>query len=137
MERAARATAGGALAIVISSRRRSSRTCRKVGRGVAAAEVKAEGAEAFVQASDDVQDQHRLGDRLAKVLEIFGYALEAPTVVDDGQVALGEGAELLVGVEGARDAIPKELGVDGEPDGASTSPALTDDVGEVVGDCAE
>jgi len=107
------------------------------GKGVAAAEVKAEGAEAFVQASDDVQDQCRLGDRLAKVLEIFGYALEAPTVVDDGQVALGEGAELLVGIEGARGAVPKELGLDGEPDGASRGTTLGDDVGEVVGDGAE
>ena len=74
---------------------------------------------------------------MVEVPEVFGHTLEAAAIFDDGQIALGEGAELLVGVEGARDAIPKELGVDGEPDGASTSPALTDDVGEVVGDGAD
>ena len=110
---------------------------QKSGQRVAAAEMEAEGAEALVQPTDDVEDERRLGDRLAEVPKVFSHTFEAATIFDDRQIALGEGAELLVGVEGACDSIPKELGVDGEPDGASRSPALTDDVGEVVGDGAD
>jgi len=75
--------------------------------------MKAESAEALVQPTDDVEDERRLGDRVAEVPEVFGHTLEAAAIFDDGQIALGEGAELLVGIEGARDAIPKELGVNG------------------------
>jgi len=50
---------------------------------------------------------------------------------------LGEGTEILVGVEGARGAVPKKLGLDGEPDGASRGATLRVDVGEVVGDDTE
>ena len=93
--------------------------------------------EAFVQPANDVEDERLVGDRRAEIAKILGHALEAAAVVDDRQIALSEGAELLVGVEGARGAVPKELGLDGEPDGASRGTTLGNNVGEVVGDGAE
>ena len=93
--------------------------------------------EAFVQPANDVEDERLVGDRLAEIAKILGHALEAAAVVDDGQIALSEGAELLVGVEGTGGAVPQELGLDGEPDHSSGGVALGDGVGEVVGDGAE
>lgn len=63
--------------------------------------------------------------------------LEAVAVVDHRQVTMREGAELLVGVEGACGPVPKELALDGQPDGAGGGPALRDGVGEIVEDGAE
>jgi len=99
--------------------------------------VKADGAETLVQPANDVEDECVLRDRLAKVPEVLSHALEAAAVVDDGQVALGEGAELLISVEGTRGAVAKELGLNCKPDRTSRGATLGDGVGEVVGDGAE
>jgi len=72
--------------------------------------METESPEVFVQPADDVEDECLVGDRLAEVMEILRHALEAAAVIDDWQVALGEGAELLVGVESKGGAVPKELG---------------------------
>ena len=93
--------------------------------------------EAFVQPANDVEDERLVGDRLAEIAKILCHALEAAAVVDDGQIALSEDAELLVGVEGTGDAVPQELGLDCEPDHSSGGVTLGDGVGEVVGDGAE
>ena len=93
--------------------------------------------EAFVQPVNDVEDEHLIRDKLVEIAKILGHALEAAAVVDDGQIALSEGAELLVGVEGTGGALPQELGLDGEPNHSSGNVALGDGVGEVVGDGAE
>jgi hypothetical protein len=79
------AAAGGAFAMVSSSRVRLSRTCKKL------AEVKAEGEEALVKAADDVEDEGR--DRFTEITKILGELLVATTVFDDGEVALREGAD--------------------------------------------
>jgi hypothetical protein len=105
-------------------------------RGVAP-DVETESPEAFVQPADDVEDERLIGDRLAEVAEILGHVLEPAVVVDDGQIFLGEGTELLLGLESTRGAVPKELGFDGEPDHSGGGVALRDRVGEVVGDGAE
>jgi hypothetical protein len=47
---------------------------------------------------------------------------------------MSEGAEGLVSVEGACRAVPEELGLDSEPQDASSGVALRDRVGEVVSD---
>jgi len=83
-ERAVRAAAGGALAMVSSSRRRSSRTLRKGRERGATAKMKTKGAEALIEPTDDVEDERLLGDRLAEVPKIFRHAFEAAAVVDDG-----------------------------------------------------
>lgn len=57
------------------------------------------------------EDEGAFGDVFAKVLEGIGHGLEAPTIVVDGEVSLGEGLELSVGVESARLLVPpQELG---------------------------
>jgi len=103
----------------------------------AAAKMKTKGAEALIEPTDDVEDERLLGDRLAEVPKIFRHAFEAAAVVDDGEIALGKGPELLVGVESSGGTVPKELGLDGEPDRTSGGAALGDRVGEIVGDGAE
>ena len=99
--------------------------------------METESPDAFVQPMDDVEDEGLLGDWLAEVTEILHHALEAAAVIDDGQITLGEGAELLVGVESIGCAVPEKLGLNGEPDHSSTGVVLGDDVGEIVGDGAE
>jgi len=99
--------------------------------------VETKSLEAFVQPANDVEDERLVGDRRAEIAKILGHALEAAAVVDDRQIALSEGAELLVGVEGMGGAVPQELGLDGEPNHSSGGVALGDGVGEVVGDGAE
>jgi hypothetical protein len=99
--------------------------------------VKTDGFEPFVEAADDVEDEGAVGDWFAEVVEILRLALVEPTVVSDGEVALTEGAEVGVGVQGTRRLIPEKLGLDGEPDVAGGGTALGDGVGEVVGDGAE
>jgi len=99
--------------------------------------VKAKSAEGIVEPTDDVEDERLLGDGLAEVPKIFRHAFEGTPVVDDGEIALGKGAELLVGVESTGSAVPKELGLDGEPDRTSGGAAFGDSVGEIVGDGAE
>ena len=102
-----------------------------------APDVETDSPEAFVQPVDDIEDERLVRDRLAEVVEILSHALEPAAVVDDGQIALGEGAELLVGVESTRGAVPKKLGLNGEPDHAGGGVALGNSLGEVVGDGTE
>jgi len=99
--------------------------------------VKAKSAEGIVEPTDDVEDERLLGDGLAEVPKIFRHAFEGAPVVDDGEIALGKGAELLIGVESTGSAVPKELGLDGEPDRTGGGAAFGDSVGEIVGDGAE
>jgi len=75
----------------------------------AAAKMKTKGAEALIEPTDDVEDERLLGDRLAEVPKIFRHAFEAAAVVDDGEIALGKGPGLLVGVESSGGTVPKEL----------------------------
>jgi hypothetical protein len=105
--------------------------------GVGAAEVKADGFEPFVETADDVEDEGAVGDGLAEVAEVLSLALVAPAIVSDGEIALTEGPEVGVGVQGARGLIPEELGLNGEPNVAGGGAMLGDGVGEVVGDGAE
>lgn len=53
------------------------------------------------------------------------------------KVTLGEGAEFLVGVEGACGAVAEKLRLDGELDHMGRGASLRDSVGKVIGDGAE
>ena len=48
-----------------------------------------------------------------------------------------EDAEFLISIQSARGSIPKELGLDCEPDSTGRGTTLGDDVDEVVGDGIE
>ena len=99
-------------------------------------EVKTVRLKAFVEATDDVEDKSLVGDRLAKVAKIFGELFVAAAVLSSRKIALSEGAKILVGVEGARRAVPEKLGLDGKPQDVSRGATLGDRIGEVVGDGA-
>jgi hypothetical protein len=107
---------------------------QKSGERRGATKVKTEHLKAFVEAADDVEDKSLVGDRLAKVAKILGKRFVAVAVLSSRKIALSEGAKGLVGVEGARRAVPEKLGLNGEPQGASSGAALVDRVAEVVGD---
>jgi hypothetical protein len=110
---------------------------QKTGQGVGAAEVKADGLKPAVETADDVEDEGAVGDRFAEVAEILRLALVLPAVVSDREVALTEGPEVSIGVQGTRGLIPKKLRLNGEPDVAGGGAVLGDGVGKVVGDGAK
>jgi hypothetical protein len=110
---------------------------QEVRQRIGAAEVEADGFKPSVEPADDVEDEGAVGDRFTKIAEILCLALVLPAIVNDGKVALTEGPEVGVSVQGARGLIPEKLGLDGEPDVASEGTMLGDGVGEVVGDGAE
>ena len=53
-----------------------------------ASKVESKSVKTLIKPVDDVEDEHLLGDRLAKVLDALHHALEATIVVNDGHVAL-------------------------------------------------
>lgn len=50
---------------------------------MATSEVKADGGEALVEATDDVEDERAIGDRFTEVTKGVGYALETMAVLSD------------------------------------------------------
>lgn len=104
-----------------------------------AADVATDDGELLVEPADDVEDEVAVGDLLAEITEGVRHALEAVTVVLDGQVALDDVPKLGVEVEGSCLPVIKKLRLNGEPGGACGNAALTaihDDVDEVVGNGA-
>lgn len=75
--------------------------------------MKTNGREAFVEPAADVEDKCAIGDLLPEVAKVLRLAFVEPAVISDGEVALAEGAEVRISVEGACRPIPKELGFDG------------------------
>jgi hypothetical protein len=107
---------------------------QKSGERRGATKVKTERLKAFVEAADDVEDKSLVGDRLAKVAKILGKLFVAAAVLSSRKIALSEEAKGLVGIEGARRAVPEKLGLDGEPQDANSGATLGDRIAEVVGD---
>jgi len=77
------------------------------------AKIKAEGGVGFAELANDIEDRRLARNGHAEVLKIFNHALEAAIVVDDIQVALGEGAGFLIGVQSSYGAVPEQPGLDG------------------------
>jgi hypothetical protein len=71
-------------------------------------EMNTKAGEALVEAAKDVEDERAILDWRPKGSKLIRHFLEAPTVVDDGQVTLGEGVELDVEEEDARLLVPQE-----------------------------
>jgi hypothetical protein len=71
--------------------------------------MKTEREESLIVAPDDVEDESPVRDELAKIAKILIELLVAAAVLGNREVILREGAEFLVGVEGAGRTVPKEL----------------------------
>ena len=90
-----------------------------------------------MEEADDVENESAVLNGFAKIGEVVGHVLELLAVVGDGEIILHECSELGVENEGASLAVTQELGLDGEPSGASSGAAVTtshDDVDEVAGE---
>jgi hypothetical protein len=105
--------------------------------GVGAVEVKADGFELFVEAADDVENEGVVGDGFAKVTEILRLTFVVPSIISDEEVALTEGAEVGIGVQGTHCLIPEKLGLDGETNVPGGGTVLGDGVNEVIEDDTE
>ena len=91
----------------------------------------------FVEAADDVEDESAVLNGFAEIGEVVGHTLELLAVIGDGEITLHESSELGVEDEGASLTVAQELGLDGEPSGASGGAAVApshDDVDEVAGE---
>lgn len=104
--------------------------------GTPALDVLPDVEEAVVEVADDVEDESAIGDWLAQVAECICHALEATTVVGDGEVTLDEVAELHVSVEGVGLPVAKELSFNGKPGGTLRLVTSHHDLGKVRGDRA-
>jgi hypothetical protein len=92
--------------------------------------------EALGKPADDIEHQHAIADRFAKVGEGVCHVFEAATVLCDGQVSLAEVAEFGVEVEGVSLLVPKELVLERKPDVASCGIPRHDSFRQVGGDGA-
>ena len=99
--------------------------------------VKTDVGVALVETSDEVEDESPIRDDLAERAKVGGHPQETPAVICDGQITLGEAAELGVEVEGARLAVAEELGLHSKLGIACGDGTGGDGVSKVVGDGSE
>jgi len=76
--------------------------------------------ELVVQATQGVDDERRVGDGGTAVVESVGEAFESTTVLADVHVALEQAVKLLLGVDGALQAVVEELIRDRRPRGVGS-----------------
>ena len=93
-------------------------------------------AIAGAEATQKVQHQGPVGDRLAEVAERVRHALHLAAVLVHGEVPLREQVELGVEVERPRIPIPEELVLESEPRLACSVRLIADDVLQLNGDGA-
>jgi hypothetical protein len=80
---------------------------QKIRQGVCAMKMQTQRKEALVNTPDDVEDKSSVEDGLAKVAKILGMLFVETVVFGNRKVTLGEGEELLVGVESTSGAVLK------------------------------
>jgi len=88
--------------------------------------------EAPAQTAKDVEDKGAVLNGRSQIGELIGHLLEAPTVVSDGEVALGEGMELDVEEECACLAVPQEVSLHSDPKVTNRGVAAGDGLGEII-----
>jgi hypothetical protein len=88
-------------------------------------------AIAGAEATQKVQHQGPVGDRLAEVAERVCHALHLAAVLVHGEVPLREQVELGVEVQGASVPVPEELFFEGEPRLTARVRLVADDVLEL------
>jgi hypothetical protein len=93
-------------------------------------------AIAGVEATQKVQHQGPVGDRLAEVAERVCHALHLATVLVHGEVPLREQVELGIEVQGASVPVPEELFFEGESRLTARVRLVADDVLELDSDGA-
>jgi len=94
--------------------------------------------EAFVEASQYVQHQSTVMNRLAQISQCISHALHLAAVIVNGESALGEGAKLSIEKHGAGLTVVEELLFNAEPCcPGGDAVALVDDVQKVGGDGVE
>jgi hypothetical protein len=91
-------------------------------------------AIAGAEATQEVQHQGTIGDRLAEVAERVSQALHLAAVFSHGEVPLSEQVELGVEVECPCLPIPEELVLESEPRLACSVRLIADDVLQLNGD---
>jgi hypothetical protein len=91
-------------------------------------------AVAGAEATQEVQHQGTIGDRLAEVAERVSQALHLAAVFSHGEVPLSEQVELGVEVECPCLPIPEELVLESEPRLACSVRLIADDVLQLNGD---
>jgi hypothetical protein len=80
--------------------------------------------EPVVEAAKDIEDQRAVTNRFAKVRKLVGHGLESVAVIEDGQAALDEGAELGVEEKSTTLLVPNELLLEAKPHKASSGRAV-------------
>ena len=88
-------------------------------------------AEAVVEAADQIGQHVAVIDTGADVTKRVGEALDPGAEGGDGHVALDDVVELLLGVDGALEAVVEEEPGDGGPEGRGGVRWLDDGVGDV------
>jgi hypothetical protein len=91
-------------------------------------------AIAGAEATQKVQHQGPVGDRLAEVAERARHALHLAAVLVHGEVPLREQVELGVEVQGTSVLVPEELFFEGKPRLTTRVRLVADDVLELNGD---
>ena len=92
---------------------------------------------ALVQAPKDIEDEGAVMNHFAEVAEEIRHGFHLGAVVADGEVALGEDAELGVELKGVKLAVAEELRLDAEPSRARRAAAGAHGLHELRGDGAE
>jgi len=101
-----------------------------------ATEMNADAGEVLVEAAKHVEGERAVRDGRPEIIELISHLLEAPAVVGDGEVALGEAVELDVEEDGASLAVPQEVCLHSDPQIACRGAAAGDGLGEIVGEGA-
>jgi len=109
----------------------------EAGERVGAAEVDAHVRVPLVQAPKDIEDESAVMDHFTEVPELIRHGLHLGAVFADGEVALGEDAELGIELEGAEFAVAEKLRLDAKPGRARRAAAGTHGLYELGGDGAE
>jgi hypothetical protein len=88
-----------------------------VGEGeVGSSDVVGSAGVVLFQATEEVEDQLRLGDGVADVAELVGGRLDAEAVVVNGGFSLSHGVELLAQEDGALRLVGLEEAINGDPE---------------------
>lgn len=87
-----------------------------------------------VEAAEGVDDECHVGDRHAHVAQRVGEFLEAATVLGDGEIALVQAMELLLGIDGALHRDVEEEIANCAPDAIRRRLRHHDHPAEILGD---
>jgi hypothetical protein len=95
-------------------------------------------AEFWIQASKEIQDLARLGNRMTDVAEVIGELLQLGAIVRDGEITLDSAAKLGLEQDGAVELIVSEETFNLGPDSEGRGIWLVDEIEDsLVDGCVE